>query len=45
MNHTIAGEGGSSVLEPKISWMFCADAEIPVLCRQIMNDRREPDKK
>jgi len=27
---------------PNIFWMFCADAEIPVLCRRLMNGEREP---
>jgi len=36
-NHTLSGEGGSSSPEPKISYMFCANAEIPVLCRRLMN--------
>ena len=43
-NHTLSGAGVSSSQEPKISLMFCADAEIPVLCRCIMNGGREPDK-
>jgi len=41
-NHMISGECSSSSDEPKISLMFCADAEIPVLCRCIMNGGREP---
>jgi len=32
-NHTLVEEGGSSSPEPKIFIMFCADAEIPVLCK------------
>ena len=40
-NHTIAGEGNSSSPELKISMMFCADAEIPVLCRHMINGERE----
>jgi len=43
-NHTLGGECCSSSSESKISFMFCADAEIPVLCRQIMNGGREPNK-
>jgi hypothetical protein len=43
-NHTIGGGCSSSSPELKISWMFCADAEIPVLCRRLMNGEREPDK-
>ena len=43
-NHTLSGEGSSSSPEPKISYMFCADAEIPVLCRRIINGEREPNK-
>ncbi|MFY9813111.1 MAG: hypothetical protein WCC72_10080 [Dehalococcoidales bacterium] len=40
-NHTISGECNSSSPEPKISLMFCADGEIPVLCRSIMDGGRE----
>ena len=36
-NHMVGGEGNSSSPEPKINYMFCADAEIPILCRRIMN--------
>jgi hypothetical protein len=43
-NHTIGGENHSSSREPKISWMFCANAGIPVLTRQLMNGGREPYK-
>ena len=39
-NHSLSGEGGSSSPEPKISYMFCANAKIPVLCRQVMNGKR-----
>ena len=42
-NHTLEGEGSSSSPEPKINFMFCADAEITVLCRRIMNSGREHD--
>ena len=42
-NHTLGGERSSSSPEPKIITMFCADAEIPVLCRRIMNGGREPN--
>ena len=41
-NHTLSGEGGSSSPEPKVSYIFCADAEIPILCRRLMNGEREP---
>src|SRR5271157_225344 len=34
VNHTIGGEGSSSSPGPKIHFMFCANAEIPVLCRR-----------
>jgi len=44
VNHTVSGECSSSSDQPKISLMFCADAEIPVLCRRLMNGGREPDK-
>ena len=40
-NHTIGGERISSSPGPNIFWMFCADAEIPILCRRIMNGGRE----
>ena len=40
VNHTLAGEGSSSSPEPRINYMFCANAEIPVLCRQLMNGGR-----
>jgi hypothetical protein len=36
-NHTLSGERTSSSPEPKVSMMFCADAETPVLTRRIMN--------
>jgi hypothetical protein len=41
-NHTFGGENHSSSQEPKISWMFCADAEIPILTRQLISGKREP---
>ena|SRR5271157_3639925 len=41
-NQTIGGERISSSPGPNIFWMFCADAEIPVLCRRIMNGEKEP---
>ena len=44
VNHTIGGEGNSSSGQPKVHFMFCADAEIPVLCRRLMNGGREPRK-
>ena len=40
-NHTIGGENHSSSQEPKISWMFCADAEIPILTRQLISGKRD----
>ena len=39
-NHTLTGERSSSSSTPKISVMYCADAEIPVLTRRIMNGER-----
>jgi len=42
-NHTLAGLGMSSSPEHKIHFMFCANTEIPVLCRQLINGRREPN--
>ena len=39
-NHTLTGERSSSSPEPKILTMFCANAEIPVLTRRIMNGER-----
>ena len=41
VNHTLSGECCSLSPEPKINYMFCADAEIPVLCRRVMNGERE----
>ena len=41
-NHTIGGENHSSSQEPKISWMFCGNVEIPILMRQLMSGKREP---
>ena len=43
VNHIIGGERISSSPGPNIFWIFCADAEIPVLCRQLINGGREPD--
>ena len=43
-NHTFGGERNSLSPEPKILTMFCADAEIPVLCRRLVNGGREPSK-
>jgi hypothetical protein len=43
VNHTIGGERISSSPGPNIFWMFCAAAEIPVLCRRLMNGGREPN--
>jgi hypothetical protein len=40
-NHMIAGENHSSSQDPKISWMFCANTEIPILVRQLMSGGRE----
>ena len=42
-NHTLAGERSSSSSEPRIFWMFCADAEIPILTRRIMKGEIEPN--
>jgi hypothetical protein len=39
-NHTLTGERSSLSPEPKIFTMFCADAETPVLMRQLMNGER-----
>ncbi len=39
-NHTLTGECSSSSSTPKISVMYCADAEIPVLTRRIMDGER-----
>ena len=36
-NHMLTGERSSSSPEPNILTMFCANAEIPVLTRRIMN--------
>ena len=44
VNHTIGGAGNSFSPEPKVHFMFCADAEIPILCRRLMNGGREPLK-
>jgi len=41
VNHTIGGAGNSFSSEPKVHFMFCADAEIPVLCRRLINGGRE----
>lgn len=39
-NHTLSGERSSSTIEPKISTMFCANAETPALTRRLMNGER-----
>jgi hypothetical protein len=39
-NHTLSGERSSSTIEPKISTMFCANAETPGLTRRLMNGER-----
>ena len=39
-NHTLGGECGSLSPQPKISWMFCTDSEVPVLCRGIIKGER-----
>ena len=44
-NHTLGGPRLASHPGPNLLLMFCADAEIPVLCRHIMNGGREPDHK
>ena len=41
-NHVISGAGPSSSSGHKVHLMFCADAEIPILCRRIVNGEREP---
>ena len=41
-NHTLGGAQLASAPGPNLLLMFCADAEIPVLCRHIMNIGREP---
>jgi hypothetical protein len=38
-SHTLGGERSSSSPMPKILRMYCADAEIPALCRRIINGR------
>lgn len=43
-NHTLLGERSSLSPTPKIFTMFCANAEIPVLTRRLMNGEREPNK-
>jgi hypothetical protein len=40
-NHTLGGAHLASAPGPKLLLMFCADAEIPVLCRHIMNGGRD----
>jgi hypothetical protein len=40
-NHMISGACPSSSSEHKVHLMFCADAEIPILCRHIINGERE----
>jgi hypothetical protein len=40
-NHTLVGGRVSSSPGPNLFMMFCADAEIPILCRQLINARRE----
>ena len=42
-NHTTGGYGSSLSPEAKVRYMLCANAEIPVLCRQFMNGSREPN--
>jgi hypothetical protein len=41
-NHTIMGESSSSSPTPKISRMYCANAETPELLRQLHSGGREP---
>jgi hypothetical protein len=43
-NHTLGGAHYSSSPGPNLFMMFCADAEIPVLCRQLVNGGRESNK-
>ena len=40
VNHTIGGAGNSFSPKPKVHFIFCADAEIPVLCRRLINGER-----
>jgi hypothetical protein len=39
-NFSHTGQGGSSSVERQVHFMFCANAEIPVLTRRIMNGER-----
>ena len=41
VNHTIGGAGNSFSPESKVHFMFCANAEIPVLCRRLTNGGRD----
>jgi hypothetical protein len=41
-NHTLGGAHLASVPGPNLLLIFCADVEIPVLCRQLVNGGREP---
>jgi hypothetical protein len=43
-NHTLGGTHYSSSPGPNLFMMFCADVEIPILCRQLINVGREQDK-
>lgn len=36
-NHTLTGECSSSSPDPSIFWMYCAEAETPVLMRKVVN--------
>jgi hypothetical protein len=40
-NHTLGGARFSTSPSPNLLTMFCADVEIPVLCRQIVRGTRE----
>jgi hypothetical protein len=39
-NHTLAGGQSTASPAPKMFWMYCANAEIPILTRRIMNGER-----
>ena len=40
-NHTLGGGRVSSSPGPNLFMMFCADAEIPILCRRLINEGRK----
>ena len=41
-NHTLGGGHTSSYPGPNLLMMFCANADIPLLCRQLIGHGREP---